>query len=161
MITNTSPYRVHTRNPRKVLYGRHYEILPLKERILRLCGQRKKQNFITFVVLLTSQRQILCSLVRIYRVGYKYHLLRHISQIRDANPQALFGRSNYQPSRKPFLLYVEVAFRSSFLLSFVSNTTRKQVPTEMIETISDYSYRLTRTPTATLPLQTMTSKWRS
>lgn len=89
---------------------------------------KRETNFISFVMLLTSQTQILCSLERIYRVGYKYHLLRHISQIRDANPQALFGRSNYQPSRKPFLLYGEVVFRSSFLLAFVNNTTTKQFP---------------------------------
>jgi len=71
-------------------------------------------NF-SLLLLLTSQKQIPCSLLRIYRVVYKYHLLPHISQIRDANLQALFGRSNYPPSRKPFLLYVEVVFRSSFL----------------------------------------------
>jgi hypothetical protein len=97
-----------------------------------------KRRNLTFAILLTSQRQILYSLVRIYRVGYKYHLLRHISQIRDANPQALFGRSNYQPSMKPFLLYVEVVFRSSFSLPFVNNTMRKQSPAEMLDNICDY-----------------------
>jgi hypothetical protein len=94
---------------------------------------------LSLLEILTSQKQILCSPSKIYRVGYKYRLLRHISQIRDANLQALFGRSNYQPSKKPFLLYVEVVFRSSFLLPFVNKTTTNVFKIKVLKTIKDYS----------------------
>ena len=70
--------------------------------------------------ILTWQKQILCSHVKIYHGVCKYPLLRRISQKRDANPQALFDRSNYQPSRKPFPLYEAVVFRNSCLTSLVN-----------------------------------------
>jgi hypothetical protein len=114
------------------------------------------------LMLLTSQMQILCSLEKIYRAEYKYHLLRHISRKRDANPLALFGRSNYQPSRKPFLLYVEAVFRSSFLLFFVNYTTRNVFPIQMLEIINGYQFNFKHTTTRKIiQLQsTMTPKWR-
>jgi hypothetical protein len=123
---------------------------------------KRRRNFTGFDIVLTSQRQILCFLERIYRVGYKYHLLRHISQIRDAIPQALFGRSNYQPSRKPFLLYVEVVFRSSLLFYFVNNITKNQFLTETLKTTREYYFRLRKyaTPKSLHLLPTTTSKWR-
>lgn len=83
-------------------------------------------------MLLTSQMQILCSLEKIYRAEYKYHLLRHISRKHDANPLALFGRSNYQPSRKPFPQSVEEVFRSSFLLFLTKQYNEKCFPETIV-----------------------------